>query len=222
MQLWAQFQAPGPRHLEEIRKPQPVANRYGHPAHGTQAVRPSDRVRGERPDCGTCTQWRSTLDWGILPSVDAWVALLGAVAGATIAIVGRYVARRSEVRERAVMLLLEQCAEVVALAEDYRNRVWEERNSLSNDAVATRNISAYQLAEARLRILCRAPSLVSALDALRKAGITLGRTWRLSRSEARTYSRRGKRTVMPSTISLRPAGRLFDREPGTARARVPT
>jgi hypothetical protein len=115
--------------------------------------------------------------------VDAWVALIGAVAGATIAIVGQYAARRSDARERAITLLLEQCAEVVALAEDYRSRVWEERNNLSNDAVARWNISAYQLAEARLKILCRAPSLVSALDALRKAGIALGKTWRLSRSE---------------------------------------
>jgi hypothetical protein len=69
--------------------------------------------------------------------VDAWVALIGAVAGATIAIVGQYAARRSDARERAITLLLEQCAEVVALAEDYRSRVWEERNNLSNDAVAS-------------------------------------------------------------------------------------
>jgi hypothetical protein len=115
--------------------------------------------------------------------VDAWVGLIGAIAGATIAIIGQHVAGRSEARERASTLLLEQCAQLVALAEDYRNRVWEERHKLSNEAVAAWDISAYSLAEARLRILCRDPSVLSALDALRQAGINLGKTWRVSRAD---------------------------------------
>ena len=116
--------------------------------------------------------------------MEAWVALIGAVAGATIAIAGQYVVRRSEARERASTLLLEQCAQLVALSEDYRNRVWEERHNLSNEAVAAWDLSAYRLAEARLRLLCRTPSVLSALDNLRRSGIALGSAWRLSNTES--------------------------------------
>ena len=52
-------------------------------------------------------------------------ALIGALAGASVAWAAQYVTRRSEVRERQGNLLLEQCALIVALSEDYRNRVWE-------------------------------------------------------------------------------------------------
>ncbi|HEY6294364.1 MAG TPA: hypothetical protein VIX15_01770 [Streptosporangiaceae bacterium] len=63
---------------------------------------------------------------------------------------------------------------------DYRNRVWEERNQLADDAVANWDIGTYRLAEARLRILAPTPDLMAALTAVRKTGAALGEAWRLS------------------------------------------
>jgi hypothetical protein len=112
--------------------------------------------------------------------MDAWIGLVGALAGATIAWAAQYVTRRSEIRERQDTLLLEQCAIVVALSEDYRNRVWEERSKVAAGVVAAWDIGAYRLAQARLRILCREAGMLAALENLGKAGTGLGRAWRLS------------------------------------------
>ena len=97
-----------------------------------------------------------------------------------IAFGGQYLMRRTERQERNTALLLEQCAVIVALSHDYRNRVWEERNDLSNDAVANWDIGSYRLTEARLRILAPDPGFIDTLTALRKTGIALGTAWRLS------------------------------------------
>lgn len=112
--------------------------------------------------------------------MDAWIGLIGALAGAAIAWAAQYVTRRSEIRERQASLLLEQCAIVVALSEDFRNRVWEERNQVAAGVVAAWDIGAFRLAEARLRILCRETRVLSALEDLREAGTALGKAWRLS------------------------------------------
>jgi len=93
---------------------------------------------------------------GRLWYMEAWIGLAGVIAGAAIALGGQYLTRRSEQRERLTTVLLEQCATVVALSEDFRNRVWEERNQLAENVVAKWDLAAYRLAEARLRILCRA------------------------------------------------------------------
>jgi hypothetical protein len=111
---------------------------------------------------------------------EAWIGLAGVIAGAPIALGGQHVARQSEVRERTQTFLLEQCALLVALSEDYRNRVWEERNQLAADVVAAWDLAAYRLAQARLRILCSDSDVLTAIETLRKAGTDLGRTWRLS------------------------------------------
>ena len=66
----------------------------------------------------------------------AWVGLAGVIAGAIMTLGGQYVTRRSELHERQKSLLLEQCALLVALSEDYRNRVWEERNAVATGVVA--------------------------------------------------------------------------------------
>ena len=66
-------------------------------------------------------------------SMAAWIGLLGVLAGALIAFGGQYLMRRDERQERNITLLLEQCAVIVALSYDFRNRVWEERNQLAND-----------------------------------------------------------------------------------------
>jgi hypothetical protein len=82
--------------------------------------------------------------------------------------------RRSEARERSETLLLEQSAVIVALSEDYRNRVWEERAQVASDVVGAWDIGTYRLAEARLRILSRDPEILDALDRLHKS---LGAPW---------------------------------------------
>jgi hypothetical protein len=112
--------------------------------------------------------------------MEAWIGLAGVIAGAAIALGGQYLTRRSEQRERLTTVLLEQCATVVALSEDFRNRVWEERNQLAENVVAMWDLAAYRLAEARLRILCRDPDVLAAVEVLRKSGASLGETWRLS------------------------------------------
>jgi hypothetical protein len=121
--------------------------------------------------------------------MEAWVGLAGVVAGALIAFGGQYLSRRSEVRERNSMLLLEQVTVLAALSEDYRNRVWEERNQVASNVVATWDYHAYRLTEARLRILCREPHVLSALQTLDKAGGDLGVAWRLEpRDEGRVQA----------------------------------
>jgi hypothetical protein len=114
----------------------------------------------------------------------AWVGLAGVIAGAIITLGGQYVTRRSELRERQKSLLLEQCALLVALSEDYRNRVWEERNAVAAGVVAAWDLGAYRLAQARLRILCREAGVLNAIEVLGKAGTQLGRAWRLAPQDA--------------------------------------
>ncbi|NYH45878.1 hypothetical protein HNR22_005605 [Micromonospora jinlongensis] len=109
----------------------------------------------------------------------AWIGLLGALAGAGMALLGQYLLRRSDTRERARAALLDHCAAVVALSEDYRNRVWEERHLDAAGAVAAWDLHQYRLAEARLRILCPDRRLAAAVVALDAAGKQLGRAWRL-------------------------------------------
>ena len=112
--------------------------------------------------------------------VDAWVGLVGVVAGALVAFGGQYLTRRAEMQERGEALLLEQFALLVALSEDYRNRVWEERTQVASDVVAAWDLGTYRLAEARLRVLSREPELLAALEVLHKKGTALGKAWRLA------------------------------------------
>src|SRR3984957_1229582 len=85
--------------------------------------------------------------------MDAWIGLIGALAGAAIAWSGQYLTRRSEARERQDALLLEQCALIVALEEDLRNRIWEERHKIATGVVTAWDLGAQRLAQARLRII---------------------------------------------------------------------
>ena len=84
-----------------------------------------------------------------------WIGLAGVVAGAVIAFGGQYLLRRAERQDRNDALLLEQFAIIIALSEDYRNRVWEERNQVANSVVNAWDLGTYRLAEARLRVLSR-------------------------------------------------------------------
>jgi hypothetical protein len=115
--------------------------------------------------------------------VAAWIGLVGVVAGALIAFGGQYLMRRSDRQERSDTLLLEQFAQVIALCEDFRNRVWMERLHVANDAVDKWDFGAYRLAEARLRVLSQDPQLMVALKALLETGKELDRTWRVTPSD---------------------------------------
>jgi len=115
--------------------------------------------------------------------MDAWIGLAGVIAGALIAFSGQYLLRRSEKQERSETLLLEQAALIVALSEDFRNRVWEERNNIATDVVGAWDIGSQRLAEARLRILSGDPEILDALEKLHWSGQALGRAWRLEPRE---------------------------------------
>ncbi|MDQ2883316.1 MAG: hypothetical protein M3Y48_19655 [Actinomycetota bacterium] len=116
--------------------------------------------------------------------MEAWIGVIGAVVGAVIALLGQYISNRSERRARDAALLLDQCAHLIALSEDYRNRVWEERNLVANGVVAEWNIGEFRLAEARLKILCKDKASVAAIGRLQSTGQELGKAWRLERSES--------------------------------------
>jgi hypothetical protein len=108
----------------------------------------------------------------------AWVGLAGVVAGALIAFTGQYVMRRGERQERFDTLLLEQFAVIIALSEDFWNRVWEERNQVATDVAGKWDLETYRLAEARLRVLSQSPRVKEALEALDDTGAELGGAWR--------------------------------------------
>ena len=109
----------------------------------------------------------------------AWIGLIGVVAGALLAFCGQYLNRKLELLDRRAGLLLEQAAVIVSMSEDFRNRVWAERNNLATDAVQEWDYGAYRLAEARLLILCRTRAVVAAIHCLRKSGHALDNSWRL-------------------------------------------
>jgi hypothetical protein len=110
--------------------------------------------------------------------MTAWIALLAAVAGGSIAIAGQYVIGRSERITRRAELVLDQCAQLIALSEDFRNRLWEERVLGLKDRTTVWDLHAFRLAEARLRILCGDPKVLAALNNLNSSGKALGAYWR--------------------------------------------
>jgi hypothetical protein len=107
----------------------------------------------------------------------AWVGLVGVIAGALVAFGGQYLMGRSERQERSAAILLEQCAVLIALSEDFRGRVWDERNIPGSDAVGKWDGERYGLAEARLRLLSQEPDFLAALEALRESGKALAQAW---------------------------------------------
>ena len=69
----------------------------------------------------------------MLTQVTVTFELAGVAAGALIAFGGQYLLRRGERHEPNDALLLEQFALVIALSEDYRNRVWEECSQVATE-----------------------------------------------------------------------------------------
>jgi hypothetical protein len=110
--------------------------------------------------------------------MQAWLTLLAAVVGAAIALAGQHIARRGDERRHAGELLLEECAQVAALAEDYSDRVWEESVLKITGRVEAWDLRSDRLAASRLRILCDDAGLIATLDELDTAGRRLGVYWR--------------------------------------------
>jgi hypothetical protein len=111
--------------------------------------------------------------------MSAWIGLLGAVAGAAIAIVGQQLGYRAEARDQLQAQILEQCSQLVALSQDFRNRVWEERRGIPANPVKDWDFVGYRLAEAKLQLLAPTARLSHAIVDLRESGVELARQWRL-------------------------------------------
>lgn len=112
-----------------------------------------------------------------------WVGLVGVLAGALIAFGSQYLLSKTERHERNTGFLLEQCAILISLSEDYRNRVWEERHHIAADVVAKWDLGAYRLAQARLMVLSQEPDFLAAIEALYESGKALGRSWRIGSAD---------------------------------------
>lgn len=125
-----------------------------------------------------------------LGSMQAWLTLLAAVAGAAIALAGQQVARRGDERRQTGERLLEEAAQVAALAEDFTNRIWEERTLGLAGQVDGWDLRGDRLSAARLRILSDDAILIAALDELHAAGISLGAYWRAGSSDPDDFEAR--------------------------------
>jgi hypothetical protein len=122
--------------------------------------------------------WRAALHVYDTGFVAEWVGLAGVLAGALIAFLGQVLAGRVERQDQDDALFVEQSALVIAMCEDYRDRVWDERKHVASDRVAAWDSSAYRLAEARLRVLSQDPDVLAALKVLHLTSTALGQTWR--------------------------------------------
>jgi hypothetical protein len=125
--------------------------------------------------------------------MDGFLGLVGAAVGAAIAICGQLVTTRTERRSRVAELLLEQCAQAVALEEDFRDRLWEERRLGHAGRVDAWNAGAKGLADARLRLLSRDERLLSAARELGESGTALAGYWRSGQRESDEIDRLWKR-----------------------------
>jgi hypothetical protein len=77
-------------------------------------------------------------------------------------------------RTRAGEVLLEQCAQLITLSEDFRNRAWEETVLGQKGRVDGWDLASHRLALARARILCRDDRYLAALKELEASGGVYG------------------------------------------------
>lgn len=106
--------------------------------------------------------------------MTAWITLLAGVAGAVIALAGQQWGTRRENKTRAGEILLEQCAQVIALSHDFRNRAWEEMVLGQQGKVDGWDVSGHRLAMARIQILCPNATVLQALKELQESGTSYG------------------------------------------------
>lgn len=110
--------------------------------------------------------------------MSAWLTVVATLAGGVIALAGQFIAGRTEGTRERRRQLLEACAVVVSLSEDFRNRVWEERTLGKTGRVDEWDLGRSRMAENQIELLCDDPHVLAALDRLRSTGRDLGSYWR--------------------------------------------
>jgi hypothetical protein len=142
------------------------------------------------------------------------LGLLGAAVGAAIAMVGQFVTSRSDRKGRVAELLLEQCARVVALEDDFRNRLWEERHLGQAGRVDGWDLGAYRLASARLRLLTVDQDLLARLQELADAGKSIGRYWRTGERDSDELDRLWRRQRQAIDLFVAASGNIVRQRVG--------
>ena len=127
-----------------------------------------------------------------------WVTLLAGLAGGIIALAGQQWGTYRANRTRAGELLLEQCAQFIALSHDFRNRAWEETVLGQSGRVDAWDVSGHRLAMARIQILCRDPGVLAAVKEMHESGTAYGghlRRGDVSDGELRALRERNKASI---------------------------
>jgi hypothetical protein len=110
--------------------------------------------------------------------MSAWLTVVATLAGGLIAVAGQFMAGHNEGRRERRRQLLESCAVVVSLSEDFRNRVWEERTLGKEGRVDEWDLGRSRMAENEIELLCDDARVLDALEELRRTGRDLGSYWR--------------------------------------------
>lgn len=116
--------------------------------------------------------------------MDSWIGLVGVVIGGLIGFVTQRLSESAHRTHASRERLEDAVTDVIALAEDYRNRVWEQRHGLSSDSVASWDLQRSRLARARLLLLAKDQQLLAAEGRLQHSGTELGASVRLHPDDA--------------------------------------
>lgn len=122
-------------------------------------------------------------------AMETVIGLVGAIAGGALVLAGQYLARRQERRDRRSQLLFENCVRLIAIEEDFRGRVWNERCAGAKDQVDSWNAEGFRIAEASVGILTTDSDLLAALHQVRESGKQLGAKWRLDQRDSPALER---------------------------------
>ena len=109
------------------------------------------------------------------------LALVGVIVGGAITLWTQSQGYKFLRQDRRGTGVLDSATTVISLAEDYKNRMWEERNGLSSGAIESWDIARSADAHTRLRLLSNDEALHAASKDLKASGTRLGKAWRLTR-----------------------------------------
>jgi len=130
--------------------------------------------------------------------MTAWITVVAGLVGALIALAGQQWGMHRANRTRAGELLLEQCAQLIALSEDFRNRAWEETVLGQQGRVDAWDLSGHRLATARVKILCQDSAVLAALTEMNESGTAYGSHLRrgdLTEDELKALRKRNKISI---------------------------
>ncbi|WP_274563751.1 hypothetical protein [Streptomyces spiramyceticus] len=122
-----------------------------------------------------------------------WGTLLATVTSAAIALLGQYLAKRSEAPAKTTELLMNACVHVTSSSSDLLNRVWEEHVLHLEGRVREWDLAGHRLATAQIQILSQDARLVAALHEVNDAGQALGSYWRRGSVDEVEYQTRRDR-----------------------------